>query len=145
MAPSSSPRASRTSSSRSPIRRTSRRRTPERSTWSSPATSTTCCRPPTARAFAAAAVALARPGGRLFLSTLSPRDPQHAGKGEPVAGEERSWFEHCYLHFCSREELLEDFASLEVAGLEERAYDERHADGRLHHHVSWFLEAWRPE
>ena len=101
--------------------------------------------PPAARHdFAAAVVALARPGGLVFLSTLSPRDPQHYAKGDPVPDEERSWFEHCYLHFCTADELRADFAALEVLDLEERSYEERHADGRVHHHTSWFLEARRP-
>jgi len=94
--------------------------------------------------FAAAVVALARPGGLVFLSTLSPRDAQHYAKGDPVPDEERSWVEHCYLHFCTADELRADFAALEVLDLEERSYEERHADGRLHHHTSWFLEARRP-
>lgn len=100
--------------------------------------------PPAARgAFAAAVCTLTRPGGLFFLSTLSPRDPQHFAKGEPVAGEDRSWVEHCYLHFCTGDELEADFAGLELLDLEERAYEERHADGRVHHHTSWFLEARR--
>jgi SAM-dependent methyltransferase len=96
------------------------------------------------RAFAAAVSSLLRPGGLLFLSTLSPRDPQHYAKGEPVEGEERSWVEHCYLHFCTADELADDFAGLELLDIEERSYEERHADGRLHHHTSWFMEARRP-
>ncbi len=99
---------------------------------------------PRRRDFAAALPALVRPGGLLFLSTLSPRDPQHYAKGRPVEGEERSWFGHCYLHFCTADELADDFAGLELLDLEERSYDERLADGRVHHHTSWFLEARRP-
>ena len=100
--------------------------------------------PAARRDLAAAVVALARPGGLVFLSTLSPRDSQHYAKGDPVPDEERSWFEHCYLHFCTADELRADFAALEVLDLEERSYEERHADGRLHRHTSWFLEARRP-
>ena len=87
-------------------------------------------------------VALARPGGLVFLSTLSPRDPQHYAKGDPVPDEERSWFEHCSCR--TADELRADFAALEVLDLEERSYEERHEDGRVHHHTSWFLEARRP-
>ena len=36
------------------------------------------------REFAAALAAVTRPGGLLFLSTMSPRDPQHYAVGEPV-------------------------------------------------------------
>ncbi len=78
--------------------------------------------PDARRAFAAALAALARPGGLLFLSTLSPRDPQHYAVGEPVPGEERSWVEHVYLHFCTAEELAADFGAFEVLDLEERSY-----------------------
>jgi len=96
------------------------------------------------RRFATAVGALLRPGGLLFLSTLSPRDAQHYAKGEPVAGEERSWVEAGYLHFCTADELEADFAGLELLDLEERSYDEPLAGGRVHHHTSWFLEARRP-
>jgi len=95
------------------------------------------------REFAAALAAAVRPGGLLFLSTLSPRDPQHYAVGRPVSGEERSWVEHVYLHFCTAEELAGDFAAFDVLDLEERSYEERLANGRLHHHASWFLEGRR--
>lgn len=95
------------------------------------------------RGFAAALAALARPGGLLFLSTLSPRDPQHYAVGERVPGEERSWFEHVYLHFCTAEELAEDFAAFEILDLEERSYVEHNANGVTHRHASWFLEGRR--
>ena len=89
------------------------------------------------RAFAAAFAALARPGGLLFLSTLSPRDPRHYAVGTPVPGEDRSWVEHVYLHFCTAEELSADFAAFDVLDLEERPYDETNARGDVHRHVNW--------
>jgi 2-polyprenyl-3-methyl-5-hydroxy-6-metoxy-1,4-benzoquinol methylase len=95
------------------------------------------------REFAAAVAALVRPGGLLFLSTLSPRDPQHYAVGEPVLGEERSWVEHIYLHFCTAAELATDFASFTVLDLEERSYDEHNANGVVHRHASWLLEGRR--
>ena len=95
------------------------------------------------REFAAALGALVSPGGLLFLSTLSPRDPQHYAVGDPVSGEERSWIEHVYLHFCTAEELAADFAAFEVLDLEERSYEESHAGGVVHRHASWFLEGRR--
>ncbi len=96
------------------------------------------------REFAAACAAVTRPGGLLFLSTLSPRDPEHYAKGEPVSGEERSWVDRVYLHFCTAEELERDFAGgFEVLDLEERAYDEPRPDAPPHHHTSWFLEGRR--
>jgi len=96
------------------------------------------------REFVAALAALTRPGGLLFLSTLSPRDPQHYAVGRPVTGEQRSWIEHAYLHFCTAEELTADFVeAFEVLDLEERGYDERHPGGAAHRHASWFLEGRR--
>jgi SAM-dependent methyltransferase len=95
------------------------------------------------REFAAACAAAARPGGLLFLSTLSPRDPEHYAKGEPVSGEERSWVDKVYLHFCTAEELERDFAAFAVLDLEERAYTEPRPEQPPHHHTSWFLEGRR--
>ena len=93
-------------------------------------------------AFAAAVSLLARPGGLLYLSTLSPRDPQHYAVGRSVQGEERSWIEHVYLHFCTAEELRDDFPAFEVLDLEERAYEETNIRG-AHRHTSWFFEGRR--
>lgn len=95
------------------------------------------------REFAAALAAAARPGGLLFLSTLSPRDAEHYAVGEPVSGEERSWVHKVYLHFCTAEELTRDFSEFEISDLEERRYDEPRERGPAHHHTSWFLEGRR--
>jgi SAM-dependent methyltransferase len=95
------------------------------------------------REFAAALAALVRPGGLLFLSTLSPRDPQHYAVGEPVRGEQRSWVEHVYLHFCTADELTADFSAFTVLDVEERSYEEHNAGGVVHRHASWFLEGRR--
>lgn len=95
------------------------------------------------REFVAALATLARPGGLLFLSSLSPRDPQHYAVGRPVSGEIRSWIQHIYLHFCTAEELTDDFAAFDVLDLEERSYDEQNPGGVVHRHASWFLEGRR--
>ncbi|MCX6362840.1 MAG: class I SAM-dependent methyltransferase [Actinobacteria bacterium] len=95
------------------------------------------------RELAAALATLVRPGGLLFLSTLSPRDPRHYAVGEPVPGEERSWVEQVYLHFCTADELTADFAAFIVLDVEERSYDEYNASGVVHRHASWFLEGRR--
>jgi SAM-dependent methyltransferase len=95
------------------------------------------------REFAAALAAVTRPGGLLFLSTMSPRDPQHYAVGEPVSGEERSWVDKVYLHFCTAPELAAELRDFEVLDLDERSYEERNAGGVVHHHTSWFLEARR--
>jgi len=97
------------------------------------------------RRFAAALAAAVRPGGLLFLSALSPRDPQHYARGRPVRGEERSWVDRTYLHFCTADELERDLAGVGFALVEvdERPYEERHADGDVHRHTGWFVEAVR--
>jgi hypothetical protein len=74
---------------------------------------------------------------------MSPRDPQHYAVGDPVSGEERSWVDKVYLHFCTAEELERDFPEFEVLDLEERAYEEPRPDAPPHHHTSWFLEGRR--
>ncbi len=95
------------------------------------------------REFSATLAAVTRPGGLLFLSTMSPRDRQHYAVGEPVSGEERSWVDKVYLHFCTAEELTRDFAAFEILDLDERSYEEPQASGQPHHHTSWFLEGRR--
>jgi SAM-dependent methyltransferase len=95
------------------------------------------------REFAASLAALAPPGGLLFLSALSPRDPEHYAVGRPVSGEARSWVDKVYLHFCTAEELGTDFAAFDLLDLDERSYEEPRPGGRPHHHTSWFLEGRR--
>lgn len=95
------------------------------------------------REFVAALAHLARPGALLFLSTLSPRDPQHYAVGRQVSGEQRSWIHEIYLHFCTAEELIRDFDVFDVLDLEERCYTEKRARGVDHRHASWFLEGRR--
>jgi len=79
------------------------------------------------------------PGGLFFLSTLSTRDPQHAGKGRPVRGEPGSFVERTYLHLCRREELAGDFDFLRLERLDEIAYREERLAGAPHDHVSWVV------
>lgn len=95
------------------------------------------------REFVSALFRLARPGGLLFLCTLSPRDAQHYAVGRPVTGEERSWLDRTYLHFCTAEELAADFAVFELLDLDERSYEEERPGGGVHRHTSWFLEGRR--
>jgi 2-polyprenyl-3-methyl-5-hydroxy-6-metoxy-1,4-benzoquinol methylase len=49
-----------------------------------------------------------KPGGILFLSTLSPKDPEHFGKGKPADNEPNSFHDQIFLHFCTQEELERD-------------------------------------
>jgi len=78
-------------------------------------------------------------GGLFFMSTLSYRDPEHAGRGRPVAGEPDSYVERTYLHFCRRDELERDFGFLRLERLDETAYREPRPDGAPHEHVSWIV------
>jgi SAM-dependent methyltransferase len=80
-----------------------------------------------------------RPGGLLFLSTLSLNDPEHRGRGAPIAGEVNSYMDGKYLHFCTREELESDFSYLDIKKLIEHEYYEPRANGETHHHISWLL------
>jgi hypothetical protein len=86
---------------------------------------------------------LLAPDGLLLLSAMSPRDPQHFGRGTPVEGEERSFVDATYIHFCDRRELLDDFAFLDVRELREVEAEEHQSTGVVHHHVWWVMVAGR--
>ena len=76
--------------------------------------------------------------GIFFLSTFSVRDPQHFGKGTPVAGESNSFVDVRYLHLSDREELDKDFDFLNIFALYEREFHEPRST-RDHDHISWIL------
>jgi cyclopropane fatty-acyl-phospholipid synthase-like methyltransferase len=80
-----------------------------------------------------------KPGGRLFLSTMSPNDPEHFGKGQPVEDEPNSFHDKRFLHFCTREELERDFSFLTIKKLSEHEYYEPRSNGEVHHHIFWML------
>ena len=84
---------------------------------------------------------LLKPGGLLFLNNLSTNDPEEYGKGEPCPDECNSVINNKYLHFCTKEELEEDFQFLSIKELYEHRYDEPRAHGETHHHISWILIA----
>ena len=79
-----------------------------------------------------------KPDGVFFLSTLSVRDPQHFGKGTPVAGETNSFIEDRYLHLSTRNELEQDFDFLTISALYERQFHEPRTT-HDHDHVSWIM------
>jgi cyclopropane fatty-acyl-phospholipid synthase-like methyltransferase len=79
------------------------------------------------------------PDGMLFLSTLSPSDPEHFGKGKPVENENNSFQDERFLHFCTREELERDFSFLTIKKLSEHEYYEPRSNGEVHHHILWLL------
>lgn len=80
-----------------------------------------------------------KPAGLLFLGALSTSDRQDFGKGAPVPSEPDSFVGKVYRHFCTRDELVEDFGFLSIRELYEHEYDEPHANGVAHHHVCWIL------
>jgi cyclopropane fatty-acyl-phospholipid synthase-like methyltransferase len=86
---------------------------------------------------------LLAPDGLFFLGTLSLRDPEHAGKGLPVAGEENSWMDKTFVHLSTREELETNFRFLKFHRLFEHEFLEPRTGGTNHHHISWILIAGR--
>jgi hypothetical protein len=52
-----------------------------------------------------------------------------------------SFINNKYLHFCTKEELEDDFQFLSIKELYEHRYDEPRACGETHHHISWILIA----
>jgi SAM-dependent methyltransferase len=85
------------------------------------------------------------PSGHLFLSTLSPTDPEHYGRGVLVPDEVDSFVGSVYLHFARERELRETFAFLDVRELYEHEYVEPQRDGSVHHHVVWIMVASRDD
>ena len=83
------------------------------------------------------------PGGLFFMSTLSYRDPRHAGRA-PVSGEPDSGVEQTYLHLCRRDGLERDFGFLRLERLDEIAYLEPRPEGAPHDHVSWITVGRAP-
>ncbi len=86
---------------------------------------------------------LLKPQGLLFLNNLSTNDPEEYGKGEPCPDEPHSFKSDKYLHFCTKEELEEDFQFLSIEELYEHRYDEPRVQRETHHHISWILIAQR--
>jgi 2-polyprenyl-3-methyl-5-hydroxy-6-metoxy-1,4-benzoquinol methylase len=102
-------------------------------------------RPPARLALAGRVPELLVPGGFFFLSTLTIGDPEHYGKGTPVAGDEESWLDgETYLHFSSQDSLEREFGALRMERVEPHAFTEPHAGGTAHRHVHWLMVARAP-
>jgi len=80
-----------------------------------------------------------KPGGKLFLSMLSPHDPEHFGKGKAIEDDKNSFYDQRFLHFCTRQELEKDFSFLTIKELGEHEYYEPRSNGEVHHHIVWIL------
>lgn len=101
-------------------------------------------RPPARLALAVRVPALLRPAGLFFLSALAVGDPEHYGRGRPVAGDQESWLDgDRYLHFSSPEALEREFGELRIEQLVRHAFTEPHAGGTAHEHVHVLLVARR--
>jgi cyclopropane fatty-acyl-phospholipid synthase-like methyltransferase len=89
--------------------------------------------------FCAAVPRLLNPGGFFFLQTLSVRDPEHLGKGNPVPGDPDSYIVGKYIHLSSQRELEKNFRSLVLHRLYEFEFMEPRPTGEPHHHICWIL------
>ncbi len=86
---------------------------------------------------------LLKPGGTLFLSALSERDPHHFGEGGDRA-QSSGGANRPDVTVSTEAELRQVFDLLEISDLYEHEYREPHAAGKEHHHISWVLVAERP-
>ena len=75
--------------------------------------------------------------GYFFLSTLSSNDKQYFGKGKPVENDPNSFQSEFFLHFCSDDELREDFKFLKIIDLFE--FFHKNYDKDIDYHTMWLL------
>ena len=75
--------------------------------------------------------------GFFFLSTLSSNDKQYYGKGVSVKNDPNSFQSEFFLHFCSEEELREDFKFLNIVELFEYFHKDYSTD--TEYHTMWML------
>jgi len=79
-----------------------------------------------------------KPRGLFFLSTLSSNDTQYYGKGTPVKNDPHSFqTSEYFLHFCSEDELREDFKFLYILNLFEFFHKNYARDTEFH--TMWML------
>ncbi len=75
--------------------------------------------------------------GFFFLSTLSSNDKQYYGKGISVKNDPNSFQSEFFIHFCSEEELREDFKFLNIVDLFE--YFHKNYSKDTEYHTMWIL------
>ena len=78
-----------------------------------------------------------KPNGYFFLSTLSSNDTQYYGKGVPVKNDPNSFQSEYFLHFSSKQELLDDFKFLKILDLFEFFHKNYAKD--IEYHTMWLL------
>ncbi|NVM44242.1 MAG: class I SAM-dependent methyltransferase [Candidatus Lokiarchaeota archaeon] len=75
--------------------------------------------------------------GFFFLNTLSSNDKQYYGKGMPVKDDPNSFQSEFFIHFCSEDELREDFKFLKFVDLFE--YFHKNYSKDTEYHTMWIL------
>lgn len=75
--------------------------------------------------------------GFFFLNTLSSNDKQYYGKGVSVKNELNSFQSEFFIHFCSEDELREDFKFLKIVDLFE--YFHKNYSKDTEYHTMWIL------
>ena len=75
--------------------------------------------------------------GLFILSTLSSNDKQYFGKGAPVKNDPNSFQGQYFIHFCSENELREDFKFLKITDLFE--YFQKNYAKDIEYHTMWLL------
>ena len=78
-----------------------------------------------------------KPNGLIFLSTLSTNDKQYYGKGIPVKNDPNSFQSEWFVHFCSEDEIREDFKFLKILDLFE--YFQKNYAKDKEYHTVWIL------
>jgi cyclopropane fatty-acyl-phospholipid synthase-like methyltransferase len=77
------------------------------------------------------------PHGYFFLSTLSSNDTQYYGKGQPLENDPNSFQNQFFLHFCSEDEIRDDFKFLKIVDLFE--FFHKNYDKDIDYHTMWLL------
>ena len=78
-----------------------------------------------------------KPHGFFFLSTLSSNDKQYYGKGVSIKNDPNSFQSEFFIHFCSEDELREDFKFLKIVDLFE--YFHKNYSKDIEYHTMWIL------
>ena len=89
------------------------------------------------KAFISKTKRILKPHGLFFLSTLSSNDKQYFGKGTPIKNDPNSFQSDFYLHFCSEEELRDNFDFLNINDLFE--YFHKNFANDTEYHTMWML------
>ncbi len=92
---------------------------------------------PERKAFIVKIKKILKPGGYFFLSTLSSNDKQYYGKGVSVKNDHNSFQSEYFIHFCSEDEIRQDFNFLKILKLFEYFHKNYSKDTEFH--TMWLL------